>query len=146
MRYLKHLVVIALAATAACTSTPTSPSTTSSAYIAAQLEGTWILASIEPSGAGKQNRPTSAVYTLTFGTNNRLSTRADCNTCAGTFSVDGSSVSTGPNLACTRAACPTMSFESAYTSLLGGVSQAVVTNSTLTLSSSRGTISLVRQD
>jgi heat shock protein HslJ len=39
-----------------------------------------------------------------------------------------------------------MSFESVYTSLLGGDSQATVTNSTLTLSSARGTIWLVRQD
>ncbi len=144
MRYLKALVLFAVTFIAGCAATPTGPSTSSSAYIAAQLEGTWNLASIEPAGAGKQNRPSAAVYTLTFGTSNRLSTRADCNTCAGTYSVDGTSVTAGPNLACTRAACPTMAFESAYTALLGGVSQAVLTNSTLTLSSPRGTISLVR--
>lgn len=144
MRYLKALVLFAVTIAAGCAATPTAPSTSSSAYIAAQLEGTWNLASIEPAGAGKQNRPSAAVYTLTFGTSSRLSTRADCNTCARTYSVDETSITAGPNLACTRAACPTMAFESAYTTLLGGVSQAVVTNSTLTLSSSRGTISLVR--
>ena len=50
----------------------------------------------------------------------------------------------GPNLACTRAACPTMAFENAYTSLLGGDSNIVVTGSTLTLSSPRGTLQFVR--
>ena len=148
MVYLKSLFFIALliTTTAACSSSPDSPSAPSSSYIAAQLEGTWNLSSIQPAGAGRQDRPSTAIYTLTFTNNGRLSTRADCNTCAGTFSVEGSNVMTSANLACTRAACPTITFESAYTSLLGGSSEAVVTNSTLTLSSSRGSIWLVRQD
>jgi heat shock protein HslJ len=151
MFYLNRLIVVALTVItlAGCTTTATSPSAMtplSSSYVAAQLEGTWILSSIQPTGAGRQERPSSATYTLTFGGNGRLSTRADCNTCAASFSVDGSTVTTSENLACTRAACPTMTFESAYTSLLGGPSQAVVTNSTLTLSSARGAMWLVRQD
>jgi heat shock protein HslJ len=133
----------------ACSSPVTSPTSmaasSSSAYTSAQLEGSWIVSAIQPAGGSKQDRPTGATYTLTFA-DGRFSTRADCNTCAGSFTVDGTNLTTSSNLACTRAACPTMSFESAYTSLLSGNSQAVVANSTLTLSSSRGTIWLVRQD
>lgn len=144
------VVLLVAALTAACTqsvSSPSSPSAVSappsSAYTAAQLEGTWTLASIEPAGAAKQDRPFGATYTLTFS-QGRLSTRADCNMCGGTFSVDGTTLTAGPNLACTRAACPTMAFESAYTAILGGDSTTVVTGSTLTLSSARGTLQFVR--
>jgi len=144
------VVLLVAALTAACTqsvSSPTSPSAVSApptaAYTAAQLAGTWTLASIQPSGAAKQDRPFGATYTITFS-EGRLSTRADCNMCGGSFSVEGTTLSAGPNLACTRAACPTMAFESAYTAILSGDSTTVVTNSTLTLSSARGTLQFVR--
>jgi heat shock protein HslJ len=144
------VVLLVAALTAACTQSVTSPSSPSavsappaSAYTAAQLEGTWTLASIQPAGASKQDRPFGSTYTISFS-DGRLSTRADCNTCVGTFSVDGATLTAGPNLACTRAACPTMAFESAYTAILGGDSTTVVTGSTLTLSSARGTLQFVR--
>lgn len=113
--------------------------------MSAQLEGTWIVTAIQPVGGGKQDRPSSATYTVTFS-NGRLSARADCNSCAGSYSMSQSTLTAGPALACTRAACPTAAFESAYTAILSGDSDAVVTASTLTLSSTRGTIWLVRQN
>ena len=58
------------------------------AYTTAQLEGTWTLASMQRAGEAKQDRPFSATYTLTFN-EGRLSTRADCNSCGGSYSVDG---------------------------------------------------------
>jgi len=142
------LVVLVAALTAACSSTATSPtaiqnSPSAAAYIAAQLEGTWTLAYIQPAGGEKQDRPFTSTYTLTFA-DGRLSTRVDCNQCSGTFAVSGNTMTAGPNLACTRAACATMAFESAYTAILSGASETVVTNSTLTLTSPRGTIQFVR--
>src|SRR5436190_11140919 len=141
------LPVLVAALTAACAQSVTSPTAVSmppsAAYTAAQLEGTWTLVSIQPDGAAKQDRPFSSVYTLTFN-QDRLSTRADCNTCGGSFSVNGSVLTAGPGLACTRAACPTMAFENAYTSMLSGDSNIVVSGSTLTLTSPRGTLQLVR--
>jgi heat shock protein HslJ len=151
--HMRHLfpcsfVILVAALMAACSQPVTSPDAIaappSAAYIAAQLEGTWTLAYIQPAGGEKQDRPSSAAYTLTF-TEGRLSTRVDCNQCAGTFSVTGSTLMAGPNLACTRAACPTIAFESAYTAILNGASDTVVTNSTLTLSSPRGTLQFVRE-
>jgi heat shock protein HslJ len=141
------LVLLIAALTAACTQSVTSPSAISAppsaAYTVAQLEGTWTLASIQLAGEAKQDRPFNATYTLSFS-NGRLSTRADCNSCGGSFSVEGTKLTAGPNLACTRAACPTMAFENAYTSILGGDSTILVSGSTLTLSSPRGTLQLVR--
>lgn len=135
--------------TAACTQSVSSPTAVSAppsaAYTVAQLEGTWLLASIQPTGNAKQDRPFGSTYTISF-TNGRLSARVDCNACAGSFSVSGTTLTAGPNLACTRAACPTMSFENTFTSMLSGDSETAVTNSTLTLTSSRGTLWLVRQD
>jgi heat shock protein HslJ len=156
IKFMRHLLfsfgttMLVAALTAACThsvTSPTSPSAVSApasaAYTAAQLEGTWTLASIQPAGGAVQDRPFSATYTISFS-QGRLSTRVDCNSCGGTFSVEGTTLTAGPNLACTRAACPTMAFESAYTAILSGDSTTVVTGSTLTLSSARGTLQFVR--
>ena len=143
--FLLALLVAAL--TAACTQSVTSPTAASlppsAAYTTAQLEGTWTLAWIERAGEAKQNRPFDASYTLSFS-DGRLSTRVDCNSCGGSFSVNGTTLTAGPNLACTRAACPTMAFENAYTAILSGDSSVVVTGSTLTLSSARGQLQFVR--
>ena len=150
MLFSLALTFLVAALTAACTQSitaPTSPNAVSappsSAYTIAQLEGTWTLVSIQPAGAAKQDRPFNATYTIAFA-DGRMSTRADCNSCAGAFSMTGDVITVGPNLACTRAACPTMQFENLYTSMLGGDSTTIVTNSTLTLTSARGTLQFVR--
>ena len=145
-----YYVVLPIALTAlvvsACSQSVSSPTAVSSplaAYTAAQLEGTWTLTSIAVAGQAKQDRPFSSIYTLDFK-QGRLSTRADCNTCGGSYSIDGSVLTAGPGLACTRAACSTMAFENAYTGILSGDSTMAVTGSTLSLSSSRGTLQFVR--
>jgi heat shock protein HslJ len=148
LRFSCSTVLLVAALTAACSSTATSPtavqnSPSGAAYMTAQLEGTWTLAYIQPAGGEKQDRPFSSTYTITFA-DGRMSTRVDCNQCSGTFSISGNTLTAGPNLACTRAACATMAFENAYTAILNGASETVVTGSTLTLSSARGTLQFVR--
>ena len=146
MNHIYYVVLpLALAAlvVSACSQSVSSPTAPSAAYTAAQLEGTWTLTSIAVAGQAKQDRPFGSMYTLDFK-QGRLSTRADCNTCGGSYSIDGSVLTAGPGLACTRAACSTMEFENAYTGILSGDSTVAVTGSTLSLSSSRGTLSFVR--
>ena len=92
-------------------------------------------------GQGAQAAPTG--YTLTLG-DGQLSTRADCNTCSGRFTLTGQTFTAGPALACTRAACATMAFETAYTAVLSGQSTATVSGNTLVLSSSRGILQFSR--
>jgi heat shock protein HslJ len=110
---------------------------------AEQLTGSWRLTSIQPAGQSEQATPAGATYSITFETG-RLSTRADCNTCSGTFVLSGQTLTAGPALACTRAACPTMAFENVYTSLLSGDSTIALTGNALTLFSGRGTLRFAR--
>ena len=150
MRTLLPFVGIVLVAplAAACsgsTSTPTSPSARngSPALTADHLAGTWNLLSIQPVNQGEQATPAGASYTLTFA-DSRLSTRVDCNVCSGTFALSGQTLTAGPALACTRAACRTMAFENTYTRLLGGDSTVALSGDTLALSSDRGVLRFAR--
>jgi heat shock protein HslJ len=90
-----------------------------------------------------ESTPPGATYTLTFA-NGRLSTRADCNTCSGAFQLSGQTLTAGPALACTRAACSTMPFENAYTRMLSGESTVTLSDAVLVLSSSRGVLRFTR--
>lgn len=126
-------------------SAPTAPSgvTGSTTLTADQLAGTWQLVLIQPFGQSEQATPSTARYTLTFA-DGRLSTRADCNSCGGTFALSGQTLTAGPALACTRAACPTMEFESIYTRLLSGDSTVTLSDRGLQLSSGRGVLRFTR--
>jgi heat shock protein HslJ len=119
---------------------PTSPSAGgpgAAAVTADQLAGTWSLVSIQTTGQSVELTPPGATYTLSFATG-RLSTKADCNSCSAAFTVSGQTLTAGPLMACTRAACPTMAFESAYITLLSGESTATLSARALVLSSDRG--------
>ena len=120
-----------------------SPISGSRALTADQLAGTWSLRSLQPAGGADQAAPAGATYTLGFA-DGRLSTQADCNRCGGAFTVSGQTLTAGPALACTRAACPTMAFESIYMGLLGGDSTVTLTDGTLVLSSARGVLRFTR--
>jgi heat shock protein HslJ len=91
----------------------------SGAPTAASLSGTWNLASIQRTDGALEATPPGATYHITFA-DGRASTRADCNTCGGAFSLTDRTITIGPLMACTRAACSTMSFENAYVSMLAG--------------------------
>jgi heat shock protein HslJ len=145
---LSFVIAIAAATAIGCSeqnSTPLSPSsaTGSLALTAEQLSGTWGLSSIQPAGQSGQAKPAGAEYTVTFA-GNQLSTRADCNVCNGAATLSDRTLTVGPLLACTRAACQTASFESSYTRLLAGESAATVTGNTLVLSSDRGVLRFTR--
>jgi heat shock protein HslJ len=141
-RSVAALVIIAsFVGCAERSSTPTVPSSVagSPALTADQLSGTWTLVSIQPAGQADQPTPPGASYTLTFA-DGRLSTRVDCNVCNGVFALSGQTLSAGPALACTRAACPTMAFENGYTALLSGDSTVTLSANDLALSSARGVL------
>ena len=64
--------------------------------------------------------------------------------CGGAFVLSGQTMTAGPALACTRAACSTMAFENVYTSLLAGDSTVALSGNSLTLSSARGVLRFSR--
>jgi len=149
MKCFHHLIFLAVISLAfGCAespSTPTSPSSLGGSLIVTdqELAGIWNLLSMQPTGQPDQPTPPGARYTLSFA-DGRLSTRVDCNMCSGGFALSGQTLTAGPALACTRAACPTMAFENAYTSLLSGDSTITLSGSTLVLSSSRGVLRFAR--
>ena len=103
------------------------------------LAGAWPLVSLQSAGEAAQAVPGSASYELTFAAG-RASTRADCNVCGGALAVRGDTVTIGPIMACTRAACSTAGFEQAYVTVLAGDSTARIEGSELTLTSPRGVL------
>jgi heat shock protein HslJ len=98
---------------------------------------------MQVAGQAPQPVPAGASYTLSFA-DSRFSVRADCNSCGGTYTLSGTTVNLGPNLACTRAACPTMQFEAMYTNVLSGEATVAMAGNTLILTSARGVLSFTR--
>jgi len=141
------LLIVALAV--ACSnraSSPTSAPVNGGAppLTIGQVAGTWTLVSIAPAGEAPQTVPAGASYDLTLD-GSRASMKADCNRCNGSLAVGGQTLTIGPALACTRAACPTMAFENAYVALIAGDSVATIDNSSLTLTSTRGVVRYRRE-
>jgi len=135
------MVATGAVACASNPASPTSPSATAgpAALTADQAGGTWTLTSIQPAGKAEQPAPSGATYDLAIA-EGRVSARTDCNRCSGSVAIDGDSVTVGPALACTRAACPTMAFETDFVGILSGTSIAKVDGNTLVLSSPRGVL------
>jgi heat shock protein HslJ len=133
----RAVLIVALAFVAGCAGhSPSSPTS-------ADLEGTWRIISIQPAMQSLQLAPVGVLYQATFD-DGRTSVRVDCNVCTGRFTSNGNTLTVGPQLACTRAACATASFESAVLTLLSGDHQYTTTLHNLTLTSSRGTVLLQR--
>ena len=134
---LLGILLLGLLAAAGCADdSPTSPTPSS-------VDGVWRIISIQPAAQAVQTAPVGAQYQVGFE-NARVFLRVDCNMCTGPFMLNGSTLTIGPTLACTRAACATASYESAVVNLLSGEHQTAATLHNLTLSSSRGTALLQR--
>ena len=134
---MRTILLLSFVALAGCSDdTPTSPTPDS-------VDGVWRIISIQPASQAVQTAPTGARYQIGFE-EERAFVRVDCNTCTGPFTLAGSTLTIGPALACTRAACATATYESAVVSMLSGAHQVSATLHNLTLTSSRGTVVLQR--
>ena len=104
------VILLAVVAMTACDESPTRPS---------DLVGeVWRLASIEAAGTAPIIVPDPERYTIQFLESGRVSVRADCNSCGGSYTLAGTALSLGP-LACTRAFCGATSLDGAFTQALG---------------------------
>lgn len=134
---IRAIVLVSLLGGIGCSEdSPTSPTP-------ASVDGVWRIISIQSASQAVQTAPVGVRYQIGFE-NERAFLRVDCNTCTGPFTFNGATLTIGPTLACTRAACATASYESAVLSLLGGAHQVAATTHNLTLTSSRGTVLLQR--
>jgi len=138
------LITLAVACSSSTSSLPTAPSSiTGSTTLTADVIGaTWRLQSIQRDGRAEQAAPAGADYSLTFA--DRLSIHADCNSCASAYTIAGPTITVAAGMACTRAACPTMAFESEYTALLAGEHTVSTTATSMVWTSPRGTIRFAR--
>ena len=107
------------------------------------VDGVWRIISIQPASQAVQTAPVAVQYQVEFN-DGRVTLRVDCNTCNGSFALNNGTLTIGPVLACTRAACATAAFENAVVSLLSGDHQTSATLHNLTLTSSRGAVLLQR--
>jgi heat shock protein HslJ len=136
---------LTVGACGATTTSPTSPSAAggSTALTASDFSGTWQLVDVQRVEQAAQPVPEGATYRITFE-NGKVSTRADCNVCGGAFTMNGQTITIGPALACTKAACPTMNYESEYEAILSGDHSVVIQGRDLRLSSKRGVLHFTR--
>jgi heat shock protein HslJ len=137
-------LVLATSFAVGCSDQPAGPTALSrdsgtSGLTANQIAGNWTVVSIRPQSEAEQVVPSGATYALSV-IDGRVSTKADCNVCGGSLVVGGETLTIGPLLACTRAACSTMAFESAYIGILSGDSTARLDGESLTLTSARGDV------
>ena len=144
------IVALALAASclSACSQSPAAPSSNAAETVdtaALTIDGTlWKLQSFEQSGVTSVPISNPERFTLEFLPDGRMSVRADCNRCAGSYSLSGETLAVGPNAACTRAACPSAPFDQQYVRLLTAVTRARVSGNTLECVSPEGILRFAR--
>lgn len=137
---LAVLLFSTLAVTAGCADV-TSP--TLGTISVAGLAGVWRVELLQITGVGAVLAPSTATYTVTLA-ESTIAVRADCNVCTASYTLLGDSLNVSPGLACTRALCPTQSFENQFTQILSGESTVVVQDDLVLLVSARGQLRLRR--
>ena len=106
------------------------------------IAGTWRLATLQ-SGSQTRTPPDPDRYTITFGVEDRISVRADCNSCGGTFHLAGDRLTVSA-LACTLVACAPGSLDQPFLAVLTDDSTLEVDGGRLVLSSAEGRLELTR--
>ena len=115
MKGLPLVVLILAVGAVGCDDSPTSPTEL--------VDVTWKLESVARVGNAIVTVPDPDQFTVRFDSNGTVSVRADCNTCNGRYTLDGSALSIG-NLACTLIACPMPGLDTVFTSALQNVRTA----------------------
>jgi heat shock protein HslJ len=96
-------------------------STTTSTSDLAAIQSEWQLQRFQIGDGGEVRVPDPSRYTARFDPDDRtVNIQADCNTCRGTYTTDGTSLSIGA-LGCTLALCPPGSLSDDYLRALSGV-------------------------
>jgi heat shock protein HslJ len=103
--------------------------------------GVWKLQSLQSPSLGQVVIPQPSNYTVEFKDSGQLAVKADCNSCSGSYSISGDSLTVGA-LACTQAFCGSASFDTAFLAVLTNATTFAVTNSELTINSTKGVAKL----
>lgn len=109
------------------------------------LERSWEVVRIELQSGAVLDVPDPSRFTLRFDPDGDLSVRADCNTCFGTYQINGAQIQVSL-LGCTRAFCGEESLDVAFLQVLGGQATYELSDGTparLTLRFPEGSLGLV---
>lgn len=101
---LVAVVILLSSAFAGCSSSDDDPS---------PLLGLWLLQYFDLNDGADVAVADPSRYTIEFGSDGRVSIKADCNTCGGSYSSDDTTINFGL-LACTRAYCGDDSLDGEY--------------------------------
>ena len=142
-------MALLIAAGSACTRSITSPSADStpagSAPIPITITDTiWKLRSFQQSDSTNVAVPNPESFTLELRADGKMSVRADCNRCAGTYVVAGETLVLGSNAACTRAFCSSAPVDQQYVRTLSGATISRTTGDTLKAVSPAGVLTFGR--
>jgi heat shock protein HslJ len=123
--------LLALTVAPACGKPSTAPSDI--------IGGIWKIRSIETYAGSVIGVTNTAGYTVSFGDGGKLAARADCNQCAGTYSISGDSLTVGA-LACTKAFCGSSSYDALFLDILTNATTFGVQGIELTIESPKGAL------
>lgn len=124
MKPVPLLLLILAASAVGCDENPVSPTPI--------VNVTWKLESVARVGNATITVPNPDQFTVRFESNSNMSVRADCNSCSGRYSLDGSSISVG-NLACTLIACPMPGVDQIFTAALQNARTATASGNRLVM-------------
>ncbi len=96
--------------------------------------GSWELKSIQTGSSAPITITTPSRYTAQFNDDGRVSVKSDCNSCGGSYSLNGSNLTIGP-LACTKVFCGDTSLDSQFSGALDGTARASVDGNELVIRS-----------
>lgn len=108
----------------------------------ARVDGTWNLVSATAGALSLTEAKTANRFVLTLA-GDRALLKADCNTCAGDFRLDGDTISLSLQ-ACTRAFCQSSPLDTQVTQAVSGAHTVRLDATRLQFSSSRGEIKFER--
>jgi heat shock protein HslJ len=124
MKTVTLLILLLAAGAVGCDENPVSPTPIT--------DVTWKLETVERVGNATITVPTPDQFTVRFESNDNAAVRADCNSCTGRYSLDGTSISIG-NLACTLIACPTPGLDQIFTAALQNARTATASGTQLVM-------------
>jgi heat shock protein HslJ len=107
------------------------------------IGGAWKLQSLETPAGGLVTVARPENYTVEFRDAGALAVKADCNSCNGSYSISGSSLTISA-LACTRAFCGAASLDTPFLTVLTNATTFGVLGLDLTIDSPKGSARLNR--
>jgi heat shock protein HslJ len=131
MAHRTVLFVFTVLLAAGCSSSPVAPT---------DIVGTrWQLVTIQGIGRPAVAVADPARYQVEFDGNDRITVRADCNSCGGRYSLNSPQLRVGP-LACTRVACAPGSLDQTFTAALSDATTVAIEDGQLAIRGGGGAL------